>query len=114
MGRKSGARAQSLAIRRRPASSVCAFLGLVTGVIERVSERFPEAELTLRADAGFALPEVFEYLDDHQVRYAIGMGSNGRLKKSAEPGMQIARALSEDSGDSQRVYVDKQYQTRKS
>lgn len=46
--------------------------------------------------------------------YAIGMRSTSRLKERAEPGMQIARALSEASGDSERVYLDKQYQTNKS
>lgn len=89
-------------------------LGFLVGVIEKVKRHFPGAALTLRADAGFALPGVFEYLDDHQVRYAIGMGSNSVLKELAEPGMQIARALSEASGASERVYVDKQYQTRRS
>lgn len=89
-------------------------MSFVKGVIESVRQRFPKAELTLRADAGFALPAVFEYLDDHHVSYAIGMGSNSTLKKLAEPGMHIARALSEASGDSERVYLDKQYQTKKS
>ena len=89
-------------------------MSFLVGVIEQVRRRFPTAELTLRADAGFALPAVFEYLDDHQVRYAIGMGSSSALKAYAAPGMQIARALSEASGDSERVYVDEQYQTQKS
>ena len=89
-------------------------LTFLQGVIERVRAFFPEAELTLRADAGFALPQVFEYLDDHGVRYAIGMSSNNVLKDLAEPGMQIARALSEASGVSERVYVDEQYETRRS
>ena len=89
-------------------------LSFLQGVIERVRAVFPKAELTLRADAGFALPQVFEYLDDQRVGYAIGMRSTSRLKERAEPGMQIARALSEASGDSERVYLDKQYQTNKS
>jgi len=43
-------------------------LSFLTGVIEQVRERFPKAVLIVRADAGFALPEVLEYLDDHKVR----------------------------------------------
>lgn len=89
-------------------------LGFLTGVIEQVKERFPKTDLIVRADAGFALPEVLEYLDDHQVRYAIGMSSNQRLLEFAEPGLVIARALSEASDKSERVYVDEQYQTRRS
>ncbi len=89
-------------------------LSFVTGVIEKVKERFPKAELTLRADAGFAIPAVFEYLDDHKIRYAIGMSGNSVLKEQAEPGRQIARALSAASGVSERVYVDKQYETKRS
>lgn len=89
-------------------------LSFLTGVIEQVKERFPKTDLIVRADAGFALPEVLEYLDDNKVRYAIGMASNERLLELAEPGMQIARALSEASGVSERVYVDEQYQTRRS
>lgn len=89
-------------------------MSFLAKVLASVRQRFPKAELTLRADAGFALPEVFEYLDDQRVSYAIGMASNSVLKKYAEPGMEIARALSEASGVSERVYVDKQYQTKKS
>ena len=89
-------------------------LSFLSGVIENVRAHFPRAQVTLRADAGFAIPSVFEYLDDHRVRYAIGMSSNSVLRALAEPGMQIARALSEASGVSERVYVDKQYQTRRS
>lgn len=89
-------------------------LSFLSGVIENVRAHFPRAQVTLRADAGFAIPSVFEYLDDHRVRYAIGMSSNSVLKEHAEPGMAIARALSEASGTSERVYLDKQYQTKKS
>ena len=89
-------------------------LSFLSGVIENVRAHFPRAQVTLRADAGFAIPSVFEYLDDHRVRYAIGMSSNSVLKEHAEPGMAIARALSEASGTSERVYVDKQYETKRS
>jgi len=42
------------------------------------------------------------------------MSSNSVLKEHAEPGMAIARALSEASGTSERLYVDKQYETKRS
>ena len=104
-----------LAARLRPGNAGSGdVLSFLQGVIERVRSHFPAAELTLRADAGFALPQVFEYLDDHGVSYVIGMSGTSRLKEYAEPGMQIARALSDASGESERVYVDKQYQTRRS
>jgi len=89
-------------------------MSFVTGVIENVRAHFPRAQVTLRADAGFAIPGVFEYLDDHHVTYAIGIASNSVLKQLAEPGLEIARALSEASATSERVYLDKQYQTKKS
>ena len=70
--------------------------------------------LALRPDAGFAFPNVFEYLDDHHATYAIGIAGDIVLWQLAEPGLEIARALSEASETSERVYIETQYQTKRS
>jgi hypothetical protein len=38
-----------------------------------------------RGDAGFARPEVHEYLEEHDFRYAIRLPSNAVLEREIEP-----------------------------
>jgi hypothetical protein len=49
-------------------------------VIARLKQAYPEAKIFLRADAGFALPELYEYCESEDIRYVIGLITNDRLR----------------------------------
>ena len=55
-------------------------------VLKRVVRRLREAwgqgiEIEIRADAGFAVPEVYEYCEKEGIDYTIGLISNPRLER---------------------------------
>ncbi|MDP8972528.1 MAG: IS1380 family transposase [Actinomycetota bacterium] len=69
-------------------------------VLKRVVRRLREAwgqglEIEIRADAGFAVPAVYEWCEQEGVGYTIGLVSNPRLERLAEPLLERAERESE-------------------
>lgn len=102
----------SALLRPGTASSKVGVMSLLRNLISRVTKAFPKSELLLRADGGFATPELFDYLERRRVGFVIAMGGNSALQEFALPGLEKARLLSEASGESERVYADAQYQAK--
>lgn len=66
----------------------------------------------VRLDGGFATPEVFEFLDEQRVEYAVGMAKNTVLEAFGEPLMKQARRLSKASGETAHLYGECRYAAR--
>jgi hypothetical protein len=89
-------------------------IGILRRLIERVSNAFPKARIRVRLDGGFASPEVLDFLDrEPKVEYLINMAANAVLKRKAESAMKRARRASELSGQTEHVYDECRYATRK-
>lgn len=78
-------------------------------VIPRLREAFPKAEILLRADAGFAVPGLYEFCEAEKIPYVIGLVTNPRLVRSAEPLMKKARRRHEKSGEKVQLYGQRRY-----
>ncbi len=77
-------------------------------VLKRVVKRLREAwgqdvEIDIRADAGFAVPAVYEWCEKEDVGYTIGLVSNPRLEAIAEPLLERAQRESLARGDGGKV-----------
>ena len=71
---------------------------------------FPRARFLVRLDAGFATPEVFDFLDAcPRLDYVISIPKNAVLLRHAEPAMTRARARSARSGRTEHVYGETRY-----
>ena len=84
-------------------------LTLLKRIIGPLQDRFPRARILVRLDAGFAAPEVFEFLDLVGVDYVVAMASNAALARQAELDLIVARVLSEHTGQTEHVYTDFAY-----
>jgi hypothetical protein len=42
-------------------------------IIPRLKKEFPEMEITIRIDAGGATPKIYEYGEEHNLKYVIGL-----------------------------------------
>ncbi len=84
-------------------------LGLLRRLLERLYRAFPEAPVLVRLDAGFATPEILDYLDAQAVEYVVAMAGNSVLKRRAEPLMKQARRRSQDTGETEHVYGECRY-----
>ena len=101
-------------LRRGNATGSLGALGILRRLIARVSDAFPKAKLRVRLDGGFASPEVLDFLDcEPKVEYLVNMASNAVLKRKAEAAMKRARHASKISGQTEHVYGECRYATRK-
>ena len=78
-------------------------------VIHRLRQAFPGAEILLRADAGFAVPELYEFCEAEKIPYVIGLVTNPRLVKRAEPLMKKARSRHEASREKVQLFGQFRY-----
>src|SRR5258705_13030970 len=101
-------------LRRANATGSLGALGILRRLIARVSDAFPKAKLRVRLDGGFASPEVLDFLDcEPKVEYLVNMAANAILKRKAEAAMKRARRASKISGQTEHVYGECRYATRK-
>jgi Transposase DDE domain group 1 len=101
-------------LRRGNASGSVGAIGILRRLIARVSDVFPKAKIRVRLDGGFASPEVLEFLDcEPKVEYLVNMASNAVLKRKAKSAMKQARRASKISGQTEHVYGECRYATKK-
>ena len=86
-------------------------LTLLTRIVGRPQERFPNARILVRLDGGFAAPELFEFLDLVGVDYVVAMAKNPVLERAAELDLIVAKVLSDVTGQTEHAYTDFAYAT---
>ena len=101
-------------LRPGNASGSAGAVGILRRLIPRLREAFPKARIRVRLDGGFASPEVFYFLDcEPKVDYLVNFAVNAVLERKTEAAMKRARRASETSGQTEHVYGECQYRTRK-
>jgi hypothetical protein len=89
-------------------------LGILRRLTERVGDAFPKARIRVRLDGGFASPKVLDFLDcEPKVEYLVNLASNAVLKRKVKSAMRRARRASKISGQTEHVYGECRYATRK-
>jgi hypothetical protein len=80
-------------------------------IVGRLKEEWPEAKVEVRADAGFAVPAVYEWCEREGVGYTIGLVPNPTLEASAAPLLERAeRESGEQGGEKVRLVADAPYE----
>ena len=100
-------------LRSGKARSIDGLLPELERLVPRLREHSPRAPLALRADAGFATARLYDWLEGHALSYAIGFGSNVRLKRLAEPLVARARRRFERTGQNVRMFSSLRYRGRR-
>jgi hypothetical protein len=86
-------------------------LSILKRIVRRLREAWPEVEIEIRADAGFAMPEVYDYCEKEGIDYTIGLISNPRLEEIAQDLLERAKWESEHhDGQKVRLLSDASYQ----
>jgi hypothetical protein len=85
-------------------------LGILRRVLPKVREAFPRARILVRLDAGFASPEIFEFLEEEGLEYVVAMGKNKVLERLCEEDLAEARKWSEWAGRGWKIYGEGLYQ----
>ena len=102
-------------LRPGNASGSAGAVGILRRLIDRLREAFPDAKIRVRLDGAFAVPEVLYFLDcEPKVEYLVNFAANAVLERKAESDMKRARRKSKISEQTEHVYGECQYRTRKS
>jgi hypothetical protein len=82
----------------------------VERIVTAMRERWPGVTLDLRADGGFAVPELYDFCEAEQIAYAIGLNPNSRLEDLAAPLLELATATYEHTQQPVRLIGESRYQ----
>lgn len=86
-------------------------LSILRRIVKRLREAWGEGlHIEIRADAGFAVPEIYNYCEQEGIDYTIGLISNPRLEALAEDLLGRAKQESEErAGEKVRLVSSTSY-----
>jgi len=79
-------------------------------VVNALRAKFPDVQIHIRADSGFAVPRMYETCEALQVQYTIGIGMNPVLKRKSETRLAEAVEQYEQTNQPQRLFTLIAYQ----
>ena len=86
-------------------------LAVLKRLIQKLRQAYPKALILFRADAGFAVPALYSYLEDQpETRYVIGFITNNRLLAETAPLLAKAQRQYQETGEKQRLFTAFSYQ----
>ena len=84
-------------------------MALLKRIVSRLRGRWPEAEIEIRADAGFAVPALYDYCEAENITYTVGLITNARLEGMAEDLLAKAKESHEEIGEKARLFSEGPY-----
>ena len=85
-------------------------LAVLKRLIKKLKKAYPKALILFRADAGFAVPALYDYLEEQKIRYVIGFITNNRVLEKAAPLLVKAQRQYQETGEKQRLFTSFSYQ----
>jgi len=82
-------------------------------IVMQIRERWPDVEIILRGDSGFARDEIMTWCEFNRVDYVLGLAKNARLNGMLEAEQEQARQECEATGKPARVFKELRYETLK-
>src|SRR4029453_4526682 len=70
-------------------------LGTLARLVAALRERWPGVKVIFRADAWFAVPEIYDWCEEHRVGYAIALPANAVLTRESAWWQESAQAAAE-------------------
>ena len=83
----------------------------VERIVERIREKWPETEIILRADSGFARERIMTWCEDNGVDYVFGLSKNSRLTGRVKDLMAEVEQKAEEIGEPVRRFKGFYYST---
>lgn len=77
-------------------------LAVLRRLVQRLRARWPDVAIELRADSGFARPEIYAYCEREGIGYTIGLVPNPRLERLAAP-LVVAALAAQAAADGAKV-----------
>jgi len=86
----------------------------VSRIVAQLRDRWPDADILLRADSGFARDDLMSWCEKNGVDYLFGLARNKRLVRQIAGELSAAKAAHEETGEPARRFADFMWTTKKS
>jgi len=83
---------------------------LLKRIIKILREYFPDTEFVIRGDAGFGVPEMYDFCEKNRYKYILGLSGNEVLKKKTTVYRNRAEKMFEKTQNKQKLYASFKYQ----
>ena len=97
-------------LRRGNAHASRGAVGLLGRIVRAIRDKWPDVQIIIRADAGFAVPRLYEYCEREGLGYIIGLITNERLRQLNEDILREAVCEYRDTNTKVRHVSDGHYQ----
>ena len=87
-------------------------VSILKRIIPKLKEAFPKTEIIIRGDAGFAVPELYEYCEQEDLKYVIGLIRNDVLERMIKDLLKEAHQQYVATGQKQRLFTEGLYQAK--
>ena len=84
-------------------------VALLKRIVGRLRGRWPGVEIEIRADAGFAVPVVYEYCEAEGITYTVALITNPRLEEMACDLLAQAKESHEEKGQKATLFSESLY-----
>jgi hypothetical protein len=81
-------------------------------VVAAVRKALPKVQIEVRADSGFATPQLYDFCEQEGLQYVIGLSRNPRLERAVEPLLERSVEQFEESRQKQREFGEFRYQAQ--
>jgi hypothetical protein len=85
-------------------------VALLKRIVSRMRQRWPGVDIEIRADAGFAVPAIYDYCEEEGITYTIALITNERLKDMAGELLKEAKEGYEQTGCKTRLFGEDVYE----
>ena len=86
----------------------------IARIVSHVRQAWPQVEIWLRADSGFARQELMSWCEENRVEYVFGLARNQRLEPMIASELAEAKATFAATARPARSFKELQYRTRDS
>ena len=86
------------------------YVGILSRIIVKIREKYPDMKIIIRADAGFSCPAFYSLAKKHNLLYAIGLASNEVLKKRVKRASNAVELLYAQNGEKHQHFFSFAYQ----
>jgi hypothetical protein len=84
-------------------------VAILKRIVGRLRERWPEADIEIRADGGFAVPALYDYCEREGITYTIALITNERLKEMGKDLLEEARQKHQRTAQKARLFGEDLY-----
>jgi len=78
-------------------------------LIKKLKQAYPGSTILLRADGGFAVPDLYTLCEKERIYYTIGLITNDRLKARTDDLLDLAVKQFKEIGEKQRLFTSFYY-----